>query len=187
MSFLSEQETINNAVKSLILKFQERESRLVISNQELNDSIRSLHNKKQELEIKYKLLINENAELKEEAINLNKVSLLKNIHKKYDSLKNKYEVRGKRLDYYKNKVGSNISVTELATDELEEKDAQCKLAQRNEEVNVELIKIKKKRYYIEDIAEDVRNVYAAIKVKKGDYDVGDLVGTYDGKELLITL
>ena len=50
-----------------------------------------------------------------------------------------------------------------------------------DEVVVELIKIKRRYYYSEHSGE-VNNIYKAIKIKKGDYDLGDLVGTLvDGK------
>jgi len=49
------------------------------------------------------------------------------------------------------------------------------------EIVVELIKIKRRYYYSED-SDGTNNIYKAIKIKKGDYDVGDLVGTLvDGK------
>ena len=50
-----------------------------------------------------------------------------------------------------------------------------------EEVDVELIKIKKRYYYCEQ-SEDEKIIYKAIKIKKGDYDVGDRIGLMiDGK------
>ena len=50
-----------------------------------------------------------------------------------------------------------------------------------EEVDVELIKIKKRYYYCEQ-TEDENIIYKAIKIKKGGYDVGDRIGLMvDGK------
>jgi len=181
MNFSFEKKNIEGSIDLLITKFKEVESKLIISNQELNTKIHSLTKSNEDLEIKYRLRVNENNELKEDAKNLNKVSLLKNIHKQYDKLQNKYNIMEKRLEYYKNKAGSNISVTNLVVDKLEENSEDAD----EDEVGVELIKIKRKRYFIEDTVEDIRNVYAALK-DGSEYDVGDLIGTYDGQKITFT-
>ena len=92
MNFSVEKKNIETAINALTNKYKERERELILSKQDMDEQIKSLTKKFQELEIKYKLLVNENNELKEEAANLNKVSLLKNIHKKYDKLKNKHNI-----------------------------------------------------------------------------------------------
>ena len=69
---------------------------LNISNSELINKTNTLLTKNKELESK-------NTEISEELTNFNKVSLLKNIHIKYDKMKNKNEVLKKRVNYYKKK------------------------------------------------------------------------------------
>ena len=44
-----------------------------------------------------------------------------------------------------------------------------------EEITVELVKIKSRFYYTETANNEVV-VYKAIKIKKGEYDVGDKIG-----------
>ena len=59
-------------------------------------------------------------------------------------------------------VGEDVAE---GTEEVEEEEV---------EVEVELVKINRRYYYVED--SDTKIVYKAIKIKKGEYDIGDKLG-----------
>ena len=163
------------------------------------------------LESEISSLINKNIELQEDMENFNKVSLLKNIHSKYDKLKHKNDVLKKRVNFYKNKLVKNdlysedtIDLTSNSFDnetelepnkdiieiksELNKVDVEKEVHVKEElvedkeesddfeEITVELMKIKRRFYYIEKTDEEII-VYKAIKIKKGDYEVGNKIGT----------
>lgn len=136
--------------------------------------------------------------LTDEITNLNKVSLLKSIHLKYDKVKNKNNILKKQLEHYKNKLNTtcvsahfNIPVeTSVDLEEISSEASNSSTIENNfttsntektedseseEEVDVDLIKIKN-RYYYQEEGDDEKIIYKAIKIKKGDYDVGDRIG-----------
>ena len=79
----------------------------------LKTSNSDLINKSITLVTKNKELESKHTEISEELTNFNKVSLLKNIHMKYDKMKNKNEVLKKRVNYYKKKALSQISKEDI--------------------------------------------------------------------------
>ena len=48
----------------------------------------------------------------------------------------------------------------------------------DEEVELELLKIQRKYYYVTELDDDTRDIYEAIKIKKNEYDVGGYIGVY---------
>ena len=143
-------------------------------------------------------------ELTEELKNFNKVSLLRKLHVKYDKINHKNTVLKQRVNYYKNKLLKNNIYLEETVDltnkhDLEDKSSKlpkedCSVVEITikkekdlaievsddpedfEEIAVDLIKIKKRFYYSEHIDDGTIIIYKAIKIKKGDYDVGDRIG-----------
>lgn len=221
----------------------------------LKTSNSDLINKSITLVTKNKELESKHTEISEELTNFNKVSLLKNIHMKYDKMKNKNEVLKKRVNYYKKKALNQISKEDiidltsisseqddivniiLSTEEYKTNDSikkdvvikketiditnegegvkeeKCnvsdgvdKLEKNNEkevdvgeeedvgeeveeeevgeeeEVEVELVKINRRYYYVED--SDTKIVYKAIKIKKGEYDIGDKLGYLEDDKII---
>jgi len=67
----------------------------------------------------------------------------------------------------KDAVIKKIDIPDVSVSESEEEDF--------EEISVELIKIKK-RFYYSEISDEKTIIYKAIKLKKGEYDVGDRLG-----------
>lgn len=184
-------ETFCNEIKS---KINEKDT-IINKLNEIHDS------KNLEIENLKNQLVESNGakqDLVDEITNLNKVSLLKSIHLKYDKVKNNNNILKKQLEHYKNKLNAtcvsahfilpletssdleefssevsnfstiekNLTTTNIDRDEDSESD---------EEVDVELIKIKKRYYYCEDSG-DEKIIYKSVKIKKGDYDVGDRIG-----------
>ncbi len=167
--------------------------------------IENLNKKYETLQEKFDKLEKKNIDLQDELTNLNKVSLLKNLHVKYDKIKHRNKVLNQRVAFYKNKLLKNdikmedtidltssqfdvisnkeseksqtVDLTETKAEirvKIEKTEDESELSE-DEEVNVELKKIKKRFYYI-DSDGDEAVVYKAIKIKKGEYDVGDRIG-----------
>ena len=243
-TFNDEVDKVNNLEKKIKQKDLEIKN-LLGKITSLETTNLDLINKADTLSIKNKDLESKNAEISDEITNLNKVSLLKNMHLKYDKMKNKNEVLKKRINYYKKKALNQISKEDivdltsisseqddivniiLSTEEEgkvdnsmkkdfvikkektdiikeeeldkedlgninegeskkdkgkgdiegdeEENEVENEVEEYDEdEVEVELVKINRRYYYVED--SDAKTVYKAIKIKKGEYDIGDKLG-----------
>ena len=174
---------------------------------ERDSKLEKMDKKTISLQQNFDKLEKKNKDLQEELTNLNKVSLLKSMHVKYDKLKHRNGVLKQRVAFYKRKLLKNdvkmddtIDLTSSEFDVISQKDpekpkvidlSKIKVKKEpnqeeveisdDEEINVELKKIKKRFYYIDSDGGEVV-VYKAIKIKKGEYDVGDRIGILlDGK------
>jgi len=139
-----------------------------------------------------RLTINEK-KLTEDYEDFTKVSLLKTAHKKYDKVvkknsvlllineKYKKEVENLKTKVY-NKVGNIDKNITIKVEEIKDNHAPKLIEEQtedtDEEVELELLKIKRKYYYATPTNNDVRELYAALKIRKNEYDVGEYVGEY---------
>ena len=113
--------------------------------------------------------------------NVDKSLLLKRIEKyqkEIESLKKRIDDTDETISIEINEISKksedipnasgNESITNEETDEETEE----------EEIELDLFKIKRKNYYASQEDDGVREIYAAIKVKKNEYDIGDYIGEY---------
>ena len=98
---------------------------------------------------------------------------LKNIHEKYHALLEKNEILEHQLQILR-----NAPIDAPALDSAEESD---------EEISLELKKIKGTYYYCSDKGALMgRELYTAIKQSDGEYDVGEPIGSYINNKVVLS-